>query len=136
VAAFDPLRTLDYSTIIPEVVDPFRTTAVRERFTQVFLLGVLVAATCFGSYLVVRPYVTEGRIVRAEVVRVGMYDTGGAAGGNLPILTVKLADGSNREVTSSWAAVKDCVPGRLIDLLQRGTALQVGRPGCEKSRSS
>lgn len=116
------------------MVDPFRTTAIRERSTQVFLVALLVAGTCLGSYLMVRPYVTEGRIVRAEVVRVGMYDTGEAAGGNLPILTVKLADGSNRQVTSSWAAVKDCAPGRWIALLQRGTALQVGRPGCEKPR--
>jgi hypothetical protein len=115
------------------MADPFRTTAIRERFAQTSLMGLLIALTCLGSYLLVRPYVTEGHVIRAEVVRVGMYDTGGASGGNLPVLTVRLPDGSKREVTSSWAAVNDCVPGRWIALLQRGTALQVGRPGCEKS---
>lgn len=114
------------------MADPFRTFAIRERTAYVVGLCLLIAFTTVVSYLWVRPYVTNGQIVRAEVVRIGMYSVSDSMGGDLPILTVKLPDGSIREVTSSWAAVNDCMPGRRISLLQRGTVLQIGPPGCKK----
>ena len=120
--------------MILEMVDPFRTVAIRERIAQGLGLALLITVICVVSYLLVRPYVTEGRIVRAEVLRVGMHSVGDGQGGDLPILTVRLPDGSIRQVTPSWAAVNDCMPGRWISLLQRGTALQVGPPGCSKTR--
>lgn len=112
--------------------DPFRTVAIRERAGQAVGLGLLIASVSVISYTLVRPYLTEGRVVQAKVVRVGMYDTGEGSGGNLPILTVRLPNGSIREVTPSWAAVDNCMPGRSISLLQSGTALQVASPGCRK----
>lgn len=80
------------------------------------------------------PLVTAGRDVRAEVVRVGMIPAGPVAGGNLPIIIVRLPDGSVREVRATWPDVKACRSGSWISLVQQGTALQVGRPGCENGR--
>lgn len=115
------------------MVDPFRTSSTRERIAQAVGLFLLIAFTCVVSYLMVRPDLTQGRLVRAQIVRVGMYSVGEGMGGELPILTVRLPDGSIRQVKSSWAAVNDCLPGRWISLLQRGSALQVGLPGCKKT---
>src|SRR5260221_14294595 len=116
------------------MVDPFRTVAIRERAAHAVCLGALIAFICALSYVFVRPYVAEGRIVRAEVLRVGMHPAAEGMGGDLPILTVRLPDGSVRQVTSSWAAISNCIPGRWISLLQRGTSVQVGSPGCQRTR--
>lgn len=133
MSAFHRLPTIDRSIMIFGMADPFRTFAIRERIAYVAGLCLLIAFASVVSYLWVRPYATEGRIVRADVVRVGMYSVSGSMGGDLPILTVRLPDGSIREVTSSWAAVNDCMPARRILLLQHGTSLQIGPPGCKKS---
>jgi hypothetical protein len=113
------------------MVDPFRTISIRERTGQIVGLAVLIAFIGAISYLFVRPDLTGGRSVEAELVRVGTYSASGAMGGDLPILTVRLPDGSIRQVRLSWAAASNCIPGRWISLLQRGSTLQVGRPGCK-----
>lgn len=64
------------------------------------------------------------------MLRVGTRAVARVAGGDLPILTVKLPDGSVRDVQATWADVDRCRPGRSISLLQQGQALQVARPGC------
>lgn len=119
--------------MIAVMVETSRTVILRERSAQGLRLGLLIAATAVISYLLVRSYLTDGQIVRAQVVRIGMYSTGRGNGGDLPIMTVRLPDGSIRVLTSSWAAVNDCLPGRWISLLKRGSALQVGTPGCRNS---
>lgn len=69
--------------------------------------------------------------MKAEVLRLGMHPVGGVAGGDLPILAVRLPDGSVRDVEATWADVNDCKPGRWISLLQHGIAVQIGQPGCK-----
>ena len=71
--------------------------------------------------------------MKAEVLRLGTYPVGGVAAEDLPILTVRLHDGSIREVQAAWADVDDCKPGRSISLLQHESALQVGQRGCALS---
>ena len=112
------------------LVDPFRIVAIRERMTQVIWLCLLTALVCALWYFWFRTDVSDGRIVEAEVLRFETYSAPSGMGGDLPILTVQLPDGSTRQVRSSWAAVGNCAPGRWVWLQQRGTALQVGLQGC------
>ena len=72
--------------------------------------------------------ITKGKPVRAEVLRDGMRPAGGVAGGDLPILTVRLPNGSVRDVQVTWADMDGCKTARSISLLQQGNALQVGPP--------
>ena len=112
------------------MADPFRTLALRSRVMKAGALVLLAIFLGAIAYLQFGSVVTEGRDVKAEVLRLGTYPVAGVAGGNLPIVTVRLPDGSIREVRATWADVNDCMPGRWISLVQRGTALQVGQPGC------
>jgi poly(3-hydroxybutyrate) depolymerase len=92
---------------------------------------LLLAALLFAvSYLRFGAAATAGQVVEAEVLRLGTHPVARVAGGDLPILTVRLPDGSVRDVQATWAEVNRCRPGRSISLLQQGSALRVGRPGC------
>jgi carbonic anhydrase/acetyltransferase-like protein (isoleucine patch superfamily) len=100
-------------------------------------IGALVAlAALVGaiSYLRFGAIVTNGHVVEAEVLYLGTRSAARVAGGDLPIVTVRLPDGSVREVQATWADVDDCKAGRWISLLQDGTALQVAQPGCKSER--
>ena len=110
--------------------DAFRAVALRERVTKAFALLLLVAVVAVIAFLEFGSVVTDGHVVKAEVLSVGARPAARVAGGDLPILTVRLPDGSVREVQATWADVDDCKAGRSISLLQQGTALQVGRAGC------
>jgi hypothetical protein len=115
------------------MVDPFRTEGHRERVTHLAALAVLVCFVCAVFFLWMRADVSDGNEVTAVVVRLGTYpDPLGT--GDSPILTVRLADGSVRQVRASWQAVNGCQPGRAISILQRGTAVQVGLRGCYLDR--
>ena len=82
------------------------------------------------GYLKFGTVITDGRAVEAEVLRLGTQPTGSVAGADLPVLTVRMPDGSVRQVQATWADVNACKPGRSISILQQGTAVLVGRPGC------
>lgn len=97
---------------------------------KVGALGLLCAAILASSYLKFGMAVPDGRVVKGEVLRFGTYSAGRVAGGDLPILTVRMPDGSVRDVPATWPDVNNCLPGRWINLVQKGTAVQVGRPGC------
>jgi hypothetical protein len=114
------------------MADPFRTVAFRERIIKVGALVLLAGLLVAFSYFKFGTVVTDGRSVNAEVLRLETHPASRVAGGDLPIVTVQLPDGSVREVQATWADVTGCQPGRWISLLQRGTALQVGQPGCKK----
>jgi hypothetical protein len=120
--------------MIVEMTDPLRTLAIRELLAQALWLAVVIAFICASSFLYLELFVTDARMVRAQVLRVGMYPAGDGAGGDLPVLTVMLPDGSIRQVRPSWSAVDDCMPGRWISLQQRGTFLKVGLRECSKTR--
>lgn len=131
MSRFHPLRTLRrWNMIALRMSDRFRAAAIRERITQTVGGLILLSAFLFALYyFLMRTDVSDGRTVNAEVVHVGTYpDPLGT--GDLPILTVRLPDGTIRVVQASWPAVSTCMPGRYVSLLQRGTALQVGLRGC------
>lgn len=86
---------------------------------------------CAGWFLQVRSVPSDGTALTVEVLRFGMMPAIPAAGGDRPILTVRMPDGSTRDVLATWADVDDCRPGRLISLVQHGTALRIGKPGCQ-----
>lgn len=118
------------------MIDPFEPIIIRERIIKAAALILVLAFICAISYLQYAAVVTNGRPVKAQIVRLGMRPAARVAGGDLPILTVRLPDGSIRQVQATWAGVNDCLPGRWISLVQQGTALQVGRPGCDTTHSA
>ncbi len=112
------------------MTDPFRTVAFRARIMKASALIILIGFVVVIGYLEFGTVITDGRAMKAEVLRVGTRPTGRVAGANLPVLTVRMPDGSIRQVLATWADVSDCKPGRSISILQQGTAVLVGRPGC------
>jgi hypothetical protein len=130
MAAFHPLQTLEVGDITGPMTDPFRTVALQARIIAAGAL-VLVAALIFAvSYLDFGTAVTDGQVVQAEVPRLGTRSASAVAGGDVPIITVRLPDGLIRDVQATWADVNGCKPGRPISLLQQKNAAQVGQPGC------
>jgi hypothetical protein len=112
------------------MTDPFRTVATRGRFIAAGALVLVAALIVAVSYLDFGMPITNGHEVQARVLRVGTHPAAGIAGGDLPILTVRLPNGAVRDVQATWADVGACKTGRSISLLEQGDALQVGRPGC------
>jgi hypothetical protein len=109
---------------------PFRLVVLRGRIIAAGALVLVAALIAAVSYLDFGMPITRGHEVQAEVLRVGTHPAARVAGGDLPILTVRLRDGAVRDVQATWADVGACKTGRSISLLQQGDALQVGRPGC------
>jgi hypothetical protein len=142
MSAFHPLQTLASVRFRPiadvqflehhpqPMTDPFRTAALRARITAAGALAFIAALILAISSLHFGTAVTHGQVVKAEVLRLGTHPAARVAGGDLPIITVRLPDGSIRDVQATWADVNGCKPGRSISLLQQGKALQVGQPGC------
>ena len=116
------------------MADPFRAEVVRERMTRAVGLALLIVFLSAIVFVWVRAQAGDGRNVQAVVMRIGTYaDPLGT--GDLPILTVRLPDGSIHQVTASWPAVDRCTPGSSVPLVQRGTSLRVALSGCRPRRS-
>ena len=93
--------------------------------------SILLAALLLAiGYIEFGIAITDGKVVKAKVLRLGTHPVAGSAGGNLPIVTVRLPDGSVRQVKATWADVDNCKPSRWLSLLKYGTALQIAQPGC------
>jgi hypothetical protein len=119
---------------LSQMVDPYKAIRRRERTTQVVGLLLLIALLSLLTLDWVRSDVRDGENVMAVVERFGTYpDPLGT--GDLPILTVRLSNGSIRQVRASWSDVQRCARGSNVSLLQRGTALQVGLKGCGPAQS-
>jgi hypothetical protein len=103
---------------------------VRTAGLMALVTAILWALTWFSF----QGLLTGGTPIKAEVLRVATYPAGKVAGGELPILTVRLPDGSTREVLATWPDVDNCAPGGWISLVQQGRALQVGPPGCNNAQ--
>jgi hypothetical protein len=120
------------------MADPLKSITVRERAGQAVAIGLLLVFALLAALSLFWPptYVSDGRVVEATVVRIGTYAVAGSLGGDLPIITVRLPNGSIRQVKASWSSAGDCMPGDHVPLLQRGTALQLGLRGCRKATHS
>ena len=116
------------------MTDPFQTAALRGRIIAAGMLVLLAAMIVVVSYLETGLPIRNGHVVEAEVLGVGMHPAARLAAGDLPILTVRLPNGSVRDVQATWADVNGCKASRSLSLLQEGSALQVGRPGCASAR--
>ena len=115
------------------MTDPFRNVAFRGRIVKASALIVLTGLLIVLGSLQFGTVITNGREVKAEVLRLGTQPTGGVGGASLPILTVRMPDGAVRQVMATWPDVNDCKPGRWISIVEKGTAVRVGRPGCSKA---
>ena len=115
------------------MVDPFKAAARRDRIAQAVLLLMILAI--LGAFILFSNLndASSGKEVVAVVTRLGTYPEP-LGTGDLPILTVRLPDGSVRQVRTTWSAAGRCVPGRKVSLLQRGTVLEVGLRGCLTKR--
>lgn len=118
---------------MPNTGNPLQTGAVRARLTKAGALALIAAIIIAISYLQFGTVITDGRGVKAMVLRLKTRPAAAIAGGDLPIVTVRLPDGSIREVLATWPDVDNCQPGRWLSLLQHGAALQVGQPGCKRA---
>jgi len=109
--------------------DPFQAEALRERLTRARGLLLLFAYMGVLLLLVLSTDFRHEREIEAIVVRLGTYPDP-LETGDLPILTVRLPDGSIRQLRTSWPAVNRCETGSSITLLQLGSRLRVGLRGC------
>ena len=76
--------------------DPLEIFVIEDRIKQAIGLVLLLVAACAVASLTFSTVVTSGTSVKAQVLHLGMYSAGRVAGGDLPILTVRLPDGSIR----------------------------------------
>ena len=107
--------------------DPFRAHVRNERLRLAFWVLVLIVPLAALAYLLNGASQPDGELIKADVVRFGSRPT---ETGDIPVLTVRLADGSIRQVLAGPNAVNGCKRGDRISLIQRGTSLRVGIRGC------
>jgi hypothetical protein len=120
------------------MVNTLKGIIVRERAKQAVGLGLIIALALFGALSVFWPrtYVIHGQLVEGTVIRIGTYPTSGVYGGELPVLTVRMPNGSIRQIKASWSTAGKCLPGSQVPLVQHGTALQIGLRGCREGKHS
>jgi hypothetical protein len=91
----------------------------------VLLITLLVLAVTFHATRQVQQPATHAR---AEIIGFG---TRHAYDGNRPIVIVKMADGSVRQLNAHRALVRRCRRGDMLHLIARGNRVSVGPEGCE-----
>ena len=129
----DPLPTFKLLHTVVRMIDPFQPVARRERFQKAMWILLLLAFLCTLAFVWFRSNLSDGKEVEAVVVKVGTYpDPLGT--GDSPILTVRLTDGSIRQLMAPWNRVNACMPGSRVSVVQRGVALKIGLLGCSSKR--
>ena len=104
-----------------------KTLSVRERLTSwlwIFAFVGLLAIIGVVASITGNP---RGRLVEAHVEKFGFRAD---SNGYWPLRTVRLADGSTRQVLASRLWKGACKRGDKVALMQRGSALTVGIRGC------
>jgi hypothetical protein len=98
-----------------------------ERFKALLLIIALIAfSVLLAGLLYIWKYPT-GRLVEGRVEEFGLI---ARKWGFTPLITVRLADGSRRQVLAARQFNKSCRQGDKIALIQRGDVLNVGIRGC------
>jgi hypothetical protein len=115
------------------MTDPFRAEAIAERLRSAASLLVLAAALVALALLFSRTSGQQSESVQATVVRLGSRPTDV---GYRPVVTVRLPDGSIRQLLVRPNAVRGCKKGDSISLLRVSTSLRVGMLGCQKGPQS
>ena len=113
------------------VADPFASEVRRERLS--WLVGFLALCLLLGVlvWLALRTDFRGAATIEGVIVRVGTY---AHETGDLPILTVRLDDGSTRQLRARRAAIIGCAKGSTIELLQQAGRFRVGPRGCRQKR--
>lgn len=109
------------------MADPFRAHIRNERLRAALWLLLLLVPLAALVFAYNRASGAGGELIEAEVVRVGSRAT---ETGDEPVITVRLADGSIRQVLARPNAVVGCKQSDSISLVQRGVSLRVGVRGC------
>ena len=108
------------------MADPLKELGWRERLTAGLWLLMLIAFLATISIMFGRSRNTEGKLIEGRVESFGVPVN---KWGDM-VVTVRLANGSVREVLTKWELVKACERGDRIALVQRGLALNVGVMAC------
>jgi hypothetical protein len=128
MSAFHPLRSVPIVQHDRQMAEPLRAQIWAERMRSGVWLLALLAVVATVLFVEDRLWNPQGQLIEARVIqsgiRAGKYR-------NTPIVTVRLADGSVREVQARWASsLRGCQSGDRIALVQRGSALTIGVKGC------
>src|SRR5688500_12054952 len=106
--------------------DPFKELNRTERLKAGLWLLILIAFLATIAFVFSRARNPPGILVEGRIQSFGVpVNEYGDMG-----VTVRLANGSVREVLTKWVLVKGCERGDRIALVQRGTALSVDFTGC------
>jgi hypothetical protein len=107
--------------------DPFKAHANSERLKFVFVMILLLVPVTALAILLDPTKGGGGDEVQAEVLGFGTRAT---LRGDQPLLTLRLPNGSIRQIPASRKAVQGCKKGSRISLIQRAGFLGVGIRGC------
>lgn len=106
--------------------DPFKALGRAERQRAATWLLILVTFLATIALVFSRARSPQGKLIEGSVESFG----GPISKYGDIVVTVRLANGSVREVLTKWASVRGCKRGDRIALIQRGTALNVGIKAC------
>ena len=104
-----------------------KTQAALERLTSSLWIFAFVGLLAIIGLVASIKWNPSGRMVEAHVEQFGVRAD---HFGFKPLLKVRLADGSKRQVLASRLSKGACKRGDKVALVQRGSALTVGVRGC------
>jgi hypothetical protein len=102
------------------------TLAFRQRLGALLWPVALLALVAFLGLVANVEWSPNGRLIEAHVEHLGVR---AKPTGFEPLLTVRLPDGSRRQMRAPGLKGA-CKPGDKVPLLQRGAALTIGARGC------
>ena len=114
--------------------DPFQWESSRERLAGIAIVSLLFALVVAVLLLEYSYVFHPAEPFDATVLNVSTLPDKYV--GDAPILTVRLKDGSIRQVITSWNSVKWCTPGSTVSLVANGAGFRVGLRGCARRREA
>jgi hypothetical protein len=110
------------------MADPLRGEAAKERIRAAWYLLLLIIPLAAVAYYAGWSTTGLPKQINAVVLSVGTYAD---YTGDLPVVAVRLDNGSVRQLPTSWAAVSHCKVGSRISLVETQNRLRIGLPGCK-----